>query len=148
MALSLLLLVGAGLFVRTLQNLQNQGPGFPTDHLLTFALDPSLNGYSSEQTALFYARLDETLGAMPGVSSVGLSSMPLLKGYAWQNAVIGENSSGAAQPDQAYFPYSQGASFRFMNVYLRTGDLRALERQIQERMRQSDPHVPSAGPAR
>src|SRR5271170_5529274 len=53
-ALSLLLLVGAGLFVRTLRNLQSLGPGFPTDHLLTFRIDPSLNGYSDEQTKSFY----------------------------------------------------------------------------------------------
>jgi hypothetical protein len=52
-ALSLLLLVGAGLFVRTLRNLENQGPGFPTEHLLTFSIDPSLNGYSDEQTENF-----------------------------------------------------------------------------------------------
>jgi len=49
-ALSLLLLVGAGLFVRTLRNLDSLGPGFPTDHLLTFRIDPSLSGYSDEET--------------------------------------------------------------------------------------------------
>ena len=54
-ALSLLLLVGAGLFVRTLRNLESLGPGFPTDHLLTFTIDPSLNGYSDEETKSFYA---------------------------------------------------------------------------------------------
>ena len=49
-------------------------------------------------------------------------------------------------PPQAFFPYFQGASFRFMNVYLRThGDPFQLEDQIQERMRQFDPHVPIVG---
>ena len=237
-AISLLLLVGAGLFVRTLGNLRNQGPGFPTHRLLEFTLDPSLNGYSNEQTESFYERLTVSLEAMPGVSSVGLSAMPLLKGYAWQNAILGENVSGASkqeqpvlsevgpnyfstlgipilegreftdqdrgpqkyavinqsfakrylppgnpigrrfglvddlnlpasQPDiqvvgvipdtkyrdlretpppQAYFPYFQGASFRFMNVYLRTnGDATLLESQLRERMRQFDPHVPIVG---
>lgn len=99
-AMSLLLLVGAGLFVRTLRNLQNQGPGFPTDHLLEFNLDPSLNGYSNQQAESFFERLNVELRAMPGVSSVGLSSMPILKGYAWQNAVIGEKSSGELQQEQ------------------------------------------------
>ena len=94
-ALSLLLLVGAGLFVRTLRNLESLGPGFPTDRLLTFTIDPSLNGYSDEQTKSFYQRLDINLQTIPGVTSVGFSSMPLLKGYAWQNAVLGKDFEGA-----------------------------------------------------
>jgi predicted permease len=99
-ALSLLLLVGAGLFVRTLRNLESLGPGFPTDHLLTFRIDPSLNGYSDEQTKSFYQRLDINLQTMPGVTSVGFSAMPLLKGYAWQNAVLGKDFEGAPIEEQ------------------------------------------------
>ena len=94
-ALSLLLLVGAGLFVRTLRNLETLGPGFPIDHLLTFRIDPSLNGYSDEQTKSFFQQLNFNLQAMPGVTSVGLSTMPILKGYAWQNAVLGKDFEGA-----------------------------------------------------
>ena len=99
-ALSLLLLVGAGLFVRTLRNLERLGPGFPTDHLLTFTIDPSLNGYSDEQTKSFYERLNVNLQTMPGVASVGFSSMPLLKGYAWQNAVLGKDLEAAPIAEQ------------------------------------------------
>ena len=99
-ALSLLLLVGAGLFVRTLRNLENLGPGFPTDHLLTFRIDPSLNGYSDEQTKSFYQRLNVDLQTMPGVTSVGFSSMALFKGFAWQNAVLGKDFEGAPIAEQ------------------------------------------------
>jgi predicted permease len=99
-ALSLLLLVGAGLFVRTLRNLDSLGPGFPTDHLLTFTINPSLNGYSDEQTKSFYQRLNVNLQTMPGVASVGFSTMPLLKGYAWQNAVLGKDFEGAPIEEQ------------------------------------------------
>ena len=99
-ALSLLLLVGAGLFVRTLRNLQNLGPGFPTDRLLTFRIDPSLNGYSDEETKSFYERLNVDLQTMPGVASVGFSTMPLLEGYAWQNAVVGKDFEGAPTEEQ------------------------------------------------
>jgi predicted permease len=99
-ALSLLLLVGAGLFVRTLRNLESLGPGFPTDHLLTFEINPSLNGYSDEQTKSFYQRLNVNLQTMPGVNSVGFSTMPLLKGYAWQNAILGKDFEGAPIEEQ------------------------------------------------
>ena len=99
-ALSLLLLVGAGLFVRTLRNLESLGTGFPTDHLLTFTIDPSLNEYSDEETKSFYERLNANLQSMPGVVSVGFSSMPLLEGYAWQNAVLGNGFEGAPIEEQ------------------------------------------------
>jgi predicted permease len=99
-SLSLVLLVGAGLFVRTLRNLESLGPGFSTDHLLTFRIDPSLNGYSDEQTKSFYERLNVNLQTMPGVASVGFSAMPLLKGYAWQNAVLGKDFEGTPIEEQ------------------------------------------------
>jgi predicted permease len=99
-ALSLLLLVGAGLFVRTLRNLESLGPGFPTDHLLTFRIDPSLNGYSDEETKSFYGRLNVNLQTMPGVTSVGFSAMPILKGYAWRNAVLGKDFEGVPIEEQ------------------------------------------------
>ena len=89
-ALSLLLLVGAGLFVRTLRNLESLGPGFPTDHLLTFRIDPSLNGYSDEQTKSFYQRLNVNLQTMPGVTSVGFSAMPLLEGLCMAECNSGQ----------------------------------------------------------
>jgi predicted permease len=53
--LSLLLLIGAGLFVRSLANLRNLGPGFPAEELLGFNIDPSLNGYSVERMTRFRA---------------------------------------------------------------------------------------------
>ena len=99
-ALSLLLLVGAGLFIRTLRNLESLGPGLPTDHLLTFTIDPSLSGYSDEETKSFYERLNINLQTMPGVTSVGFSSMPILRGYAWQNAVLGKDFEGAPIEEQ------------------------------------------------
>jgi predicted permease len=94
-SLSLVLLFGAGLFVRTLRNLENLGPGFPTDRLLTFTINPSLSGYTDEQTESFFERLNVNLETMPGVTSVGLSAMSLLKGYAWQNAIVGKDFEGA-----------------------------------------------------
>jgi predicted permease len=111
MALSLLLLFGAGLFIRTLRNLENVGPGFPTDHLLTFTTSPTLSGYSYEETRSYYERLNVNLQAMPGVASVGFSTMPILRGFAWQNAILGKDFEGTpieqqpvlSQVDPNYF---------------------------------------------
>ncbi len=72
--LSLLLLIGAGLFIRSLRNLRDMGPGFSTGNLVAFDLDPSLNGYNSDRCKLFYRQLTGELNAIPGVRSVGLAA--------------------------------------------------------------------------
>jgi predicted permease len=74
--LSLLLLVGAGLFARTLKNLKAVDMGFRADHLLTFQLDPRLAGYEPAAVAQLYKRLLETLASQPGVQSVGMTDDP------------------------------------------------------------------------
>ena len=68
--LSLVLLVGAGLFVRTLRNLKSLNVGFPTDHLVTFRVDPSLAGYARSADVELDTRVLETFSATPGVRSV------------------------------------------------------------------------------
>lgn len=76
--LSLLLLVGAGLFGRTLANLKSVDVGFVPEHLLTFQLDPHLAGYQSTAIAPLYKRLIDTLNSQPGVQSVGMTDDPVL----------------------------------------------------------------------
>lgn len=76
--MSLVLLVGAGLFSRTLKNLKSVDVGFVTDHLLTFQLDPHLAGYQSASVAPLYKRMLDVLGAQPGVQSVAMTDDPLL----------------------------------------------------------------------
>lgn len=68
--LSLVLLVGAGLFVRTLRNLKTLNVGFPTDHLVTFRIDPSLAGYARSADVEVDTRVLQTLSATAGVRSV------------------------------------------------------------------------------
>ena len=70
-ALSLLLLCGAGLFSRSLWNLMSTDPGFRAERLMTFALDPRLAGYSTPRSLAFYRELRERLSALPGVTGVG-----------------------------------------------------------------------------
>jgi predicted permease len=100
MALALLLLIGASLFWRTLANLEGSGPGFSTEHLMTFRVDPSLNGYSDDRAKDFFRRLTDDLQTLPGVSSVGLSTIPILQGYGWANPVIAEGYASDPGQDQ------------------------------------------------
>jgi predicted permease len=79
-ALSLVLLVGAGLFVRTLRNFTNLDPGFDRDHLVTVELDTHLTGYSQSQLSSLYRRLIEQVEAVPGVRSASLLSCELASG--------------------------------------------------------------------
>jgi predicted permease len=78
--LSLLLLIGSGLFIRTLRNLKSVDPGFKTSNLVSFAMNPALSGYDAQKTRDFYRNLESTLGSLPGVHSVGLARMRLLDG--------------------------------------------------------------------
>jgi len=71
---SLLLIVGAGLFVRTISNLRNVDPGFATDHLLAFELNPALAGYPPAGTAPVEQRALDALAALPGVRAVGATN--------------------------------------------------------------------------
>jgi predicted permease len=79
-ALSLVLLIGAGLFARTLLNLQSLETGFNHENLVTFGLNPRLNNYSNAQIAQLFRRLLESLEAIPGARSATLSQYPILAG--------------------------------------------------------------------
>jgi predicted permease len=78
--LSLLLLVGAGLFVRTLTNLEHVNAGFNQRNLLLFGIDPTQDGYKGQRLADFYQELARRLQALPGVQSVSFSGATLVGG--------------------------------------------------------------------
>jgi predicted permease len=79
-ALSLVLLVGAGLFVGTLRNFNALNPGFDRDHLVTVQVDTHLAGYSAAQLSSLYRRLIEEVEALPGVRSASLLSCEIAAG--------------------------------------------------------------------
>jgi predicted permease len=120
--LSLLLLVGAGLFIRSLRNLRDMGPGFSSGNLVAFDVDPSLNAYSSERTKLFYQQLTAELGAIPGVRSVGLARMRILEENEWDSSVTVEGyhqtSGDAPEP---YMNSISPAYFATLGVPLLAG---------------------------
>ena len=86
-ALSLVLLIGAGLFVRTLHNLVTTDAGFDTAHILSFAVDPSENGYDAIRAKQFMKSLIERLQASPGVIAAGVATHGLLEGGSWNTAM-------------------------------------------------------------
>lgn len=86
--LSLLLLVGAGLFLRTLRNLETQNYGFERSHLLLAEFNAGLVGYKPSQTPALYQQLLERLSALPGVKSVALAATPPISGGNWSSDII------------------------------------------------------------
>jgi macrolide transport system ATP-binding/permease protein len=95
-ALSLLLVVGAGLFVRTVANLHSVNLGFNQEKLLLFSLDAKQAGYKGAALAQFYGDLRDRFRRIPGVTSVGLSQFPLVA-YYWDSARI--DIPGVALPE-------------------------------------------------
>ncbi len=79
-AISLVLLIGAGLFLRTVENLRDVDVGFDPRNLVLFRMNPQLNRYDSTRTASLYEQVIERLQGVPGVRAVTLSNPPLLSG--------------------------------------------------------------------
>ena len=86
-ALSVLVLVCAGLLVRTLENLRNVNAGFDTRNILLFEVNPTLLGYKDAQIENLYSELRARLAALPGVHSVTFSSDSLLSGGRWTETI-------------------------------------------------------------
>jgi predicted permease len=129
-ALSFLLLFGAGLFVRSLQNLQTTDTGVTLDNLVTFQLSPELNGYDDERTVRFYEQLLDRLRATPGVTSAGIASVPILAGNEWDSSMSVEGHRPADGEDMQAFmnslspgyfatmqiPFLEGRDFTRMDI--------------------------------
>jgi predicted permease len=82
-ALSFLLLIGAGLFVRSVRNLLEVDPGFQPSHVVTFRFDLGAAGYDKERGHAFANTFQQRLSNVPGVSSVGYAFQTLLNGGGW-----------------------------------------------------------------
>jgi predicted permease len=78
--LSVLLLIGAGLFVRTIENLRQVNAGFNTTHLVTFYINPVLAGYAKAQILPLEQRAIETMRGLPGVQAAAATDDPMLAG--------------------------------------------------------------------
>ena len=87
MALSLILVIGAALFVRTLAGLLAKGPGFETSGILSFAVAPLANGYSPADAARLIRRLDEEVRLLPTTRNAGAARYAFLTGGSWSDPI-------------------------------------------------------------
>ena len=96
-AVSLALLVGAGLFLKTLANLRGVDVGFNPEQVLLFQMDSTRSGYAPEDSVALYARVADRLRALPGVRSVTMAQTALLGGGVWMSTVHVEGQTGAGR---------------------------------------------------
>jgi predicted permease len=121
-ALSMLLVAGAGLFARSLYNLKTLDTGFEVDNLLTFRVDPSLNGYDQSRIKRFYDDLLQDIREIPGVASASLAQVPALTGNASSRTI--EVQGYERKPDENMNPWTNEVGpdyFRTMGMPLIAG---------------------------
>ncbi len=121
--LSFLLLFGAGLFVRSLQNLKTADTGFrDIDNLVTFQLSPALNGYDAPRVVHLYNELLDKVRGLPGVRAAGLASVSLLSGDEWDSTMSVEGHKAKDGEDmQAFMNALSPGYFQAMGIALLEG---------------------------
>src|SRR5262249_18852866 len=135
-AMSLVLLVGAGLFIRTLHNLRSVDLGFNAENLLLFRVEPRAKGYKDDQVAALCQQIIERVKAIPGAPSATVSENALLGGGASNRRAYAQGRAPLARG--ANNVYKQNVSwdyFETMGIPLLAG--RSLNRQDDEHA----PHV-------
>lgn len=146
-SLSLLLLIGAGLFLRSLKNLSNLGPGFPAEQLVGFDIDPTLASYTPERTKIFYQQLTTSLASIPGAQSVGLASMRILENNEWDSGLTVEGYSPSKPGDhaQAFMNEISPDYFATLGVPIVAGrDFRLTDDRSIKRSERADDWTPTA----
>jgi len=119
-ALSVVVLVAAGLLARTLESLRDINVGFDTKNILLFQIKPGELGYGKAQIGNLFAELRERLPALPSVTSVSCSSLGLLTGGYWFQAVHVEGQPQKPDPRIAMFGAGPGF-FQTMGIPLLEG---------------------------
>ena len=110
-ALSIMLVVGAGLFVQTLMQLGRTPLGFRSHNLLLFNVELPEKLYPKERSSLLLQRLEESLSAVPGVQSVTLTRLPLISGNASNGTFIPEGQQRKAEGNPSVLVNDVGANF-------------------------------------
>jgi predicted permease len=112
--LSVVLLVGAGLFIRTVWNLKSVDPGFQPERVLLFTLDPPVSRYEGERRVALFERIEERVAALPGVQSASRSIVPLVARQRYSTDVSA--SPGLEEAHDAYFNHVGDRFFDTMGI--------------------------------
>jgi predicted permease len=116
-AVSLVVLIGEGLFLRTLQNLRNVAVGFNTQHMVIMTLSPRPAGYEAARVATYYDQLHENLKSLPGVLSVSHSQSAFLSGSSTQTRMfIQGRAPGGTPPGDGFRLWSMDVSPEFFET--------------------------------
>ena len=128
-ALSMALLIAAGLFIKSLRNISRVDLGVNIDNMVTFGISPARSGYDSTRALQLYGRVEEVLGSLPGVSAVTSSGVPLLAGNNWGEGVSVEGFKKDPDTDAGSRYNVVGANyFRVLGVTVLSGrDFTALD---------------------
>jgi putative ABC transport system permease protein len=128
-ALSMALLIAAGLFIKSLRNISRVDLGVNIDNMITFGVSPARSGYDSTRTIQLYGRIEEVLSSLPGVLSITSASIPLLAGNNWGEGVSVEGFKKDADTDAGSRTNAVGANyFHVLGVPLLSGrDFTALD---------------------
>ena len=121
-ALSMALLIAAGLFTKSLSNITHVELGLKAEKLVVFGVAPMLNGYAPQRSHDIFARLEERLRQLPGVTGVTSSMVRLASGDAWgSNFSVQGFSAGPDTDTQAMYTYIGPDYLRTLGVPLRAG---------------------------
>lgn len=121
LAVSMVLLVAAGLFARNLVNIGRADLGLRADNVITFAIDPRTNGYTPAESIDLFRRTREALTALPGVSAVTASAVPLLAGNTWTWSVSVEGVEGSRNQPSPRFAAVDADYFSTLGIPLVAG---------------------------
>src|SRR4029077_2916966 len=119
---SVLLLVSAGLFIRSLRNLRLLDLGLKTNNLIAFNVSPTLSGYTSLRAKQFDKQLLERVTALPGVTAMAFAQIGLLEGNEWDSSMSVEGYE--PEPGENMNPFCNAVSpgyFKTMGIPLVTG---------------------------
>ena len=121
-AMSMALLVPAGLFAKSLFNISRVDLGMKTDHMVLFSIAPELNSYTTERTRQLFERMEDELSAVPGVTGVVAAIVPVLAGDNWGNSLAVEGfEAGPDTNTNASFNGVGPGYFRTMGIPLMAG---------------------------
>jgi len=121
-AMSMALLVPAGLFAKSLFNVSRVDLGLKTDHMVLFSLAPELNRYTTERTRQLFERIEDEMGAVPGVTSLSAALVPVLAGDNWGNSLVVEGfEAGPDTNTNASFNGVGPGYFKTMGIALMAG---------------------------